>query len=53
MIPKKKEIILIQQFRAGVISRYDEDYLFEIVAGDKYETDYCGKFIFFNFSDAA
>ncbi len=38
--PKKKEIILIQQFRAGVISRYDEDYLFEIVAGiiDKNET---------------
>ena len=31
--PKKKEIILIQQFRAGIISRYDEDYLFEIVAG--------------------
>ena len=38
--PKKKEIILIQQFRAGVISRYDEDYLFEIVAGiiDENET---------------
>ena len=31
--PKRKEIILIQQFRAGVISRYDEDYLYEIVAG--------------------
>ncbi len=31
--PKRKEIILIQQFRAGVISRYDKDYLFEIVAG--------------------
>ena len=38
--PKRKEIILIQQFRAGVISRYDEDYLFEIVAGiiDENET---------------
>jgi len=31
--PIKKEIILIQQFRAGVISRYDENYLLEIVAG--------------------
>ncbi len=31
--PIKKEIILIQQFRAGVISRYDENYLYEIVAG--------------------
>ena len=31
--PKRKEIVLIQQFRAGVISRYDEDYLYEIVAG--------------------
>ena len=31
--PKKQEIILIQQFRAGVISRYDDDYLYEIVAG--------------------
>ena len=31
--PIKKEIILIQQFRAGVLSRYDEDYLYEIVAG--------------------
>ena len=30
---KRNEIVLIQQFRAGVISRYDEDYLFEIVAG--------------------
>ena len=30
---KRKEIVLIQQFRAGVISRYDEDYLLEIVAG--------------------
>ena len=30
---KRKEIVLIKQFRAGVISRYDEDYLFEIVAG--------------------
>jgi len=38
--PIKKEIILIQQFRAGVISRYDDDYLYEIVAGmiDKNET---------------
>ncbi|MBT3902234.1 MAG: NUDIX domain-containing protein [Pelagibacteraceae bacterium] len=31
--PIKKEIVLIQQFRAGVISRYDDDYLYEIVAG--------------------
>ena len=31
--PVKKEIVLIQQFRAGVLSRYDEDYLHEIVAG--------------------
>jgi len=31
--PLKKEIILIQQFRAGTLSRYDEDYLYEIVAG--------------------
>ena len=31
--PIKKEIILIQQFRAGVLSRYDDDYLLEIVAG--------------------
>ena len=31
--PIKKEIILIQQFRAGVVSRYDEDLLYEIVAG--------------------
>ena len=31
--PIKKEIILIQQFRAGVISRYDDSYLYEIVAG--------------------
>lgn len=31
--PIKKEIILIKQFRAGVLSRYDEDYLYEIVAG--------------------
>tara|TARA_Y100001970_G_scaffold54053_1_gene68503 strand:- start:199 stop:780 length:582 start_codon:yes stop_codon:yes gene_type:complete len=30
---KRKEIVLIQQFRAGIISRYDEDYLYEIVAG--------------------
>ena len=31
--PLRKEIVLIQQFRAGVISRYDDDYLYEIVAG--------------------
>ena len=31
--PIKKEIVLIKQFRAGVISRYDDDYLYEIVAG--------------------
>jgi len=31
--PIKKEIILIQQFRAGALSRYDENYLLEIVAG--------------------
>ena len=31
--PIKKEIILIQQFRAGVLSRYDKNYLLEIVAG--------------------
>ena len=31
--PVKKEIILIQQFRAGALSRYDEKYLLEIVAG--------------------
>ncbi len=31
--PLKKEIILLQQFRAGVLSRYDDDYLYEIVAG--------------------
>ena len=31
--PIKKEIVLIQQFRAGVISRYDKKYLYEIVAG--------------------
>jgi len=31
--PIKKEIILIQQFRAGVLSRYDEHLLYEIVAG--------------------
>ena len=30
---KRKEIVLLQQFRAGAISRYDEDYLLEIVAG--------------------
>ena len=31
--PIKKEIVLIQQFRAGAISRYDNSYLYEIVAG--------------------
>ena len=31
--PIKNEILLIKQFRAGIISRYDEDYLYEIVAG--------------------
>ncbi|MDA9628926.1 NUDIX domain-containing protein [Pelagibacteraceae bacterium] len=31
--PIKKEIILIQQFRAGVLSRGYESYLYEIVAG--------------------
>ena len=31
--PIRNEIILIQQFRAGVLSRYDDDYLYEIVAG--------------------
>ena len=31
--PIKKEIVLIQQFRAGVLSRFDKDYLYEIVAG--------------------
>jgi ADP-ribose pyrophosphatase len=31
--PIKKEIILLQQFRAGALSRYDENYLIEIVAG--------------------
>jgi len=31
--PIKKEIILLQQFRAGTLSRYDNDYLYEIVAG--------------------
>ena len=38
--PLRKEIVLIQQFRAGVISRYDDDYLYEIVAGiiDKNES---------------
>jgi len=38
--PVKNEIILIKQFRAGVISRYDDDYLYEIVAGiiDKNES---------------
>lgn len=31
--PIRKEIVLIQQFRAGTLSRYDDDYLYEIVAG--------------------
>ena len=31
--PIKNEILLIKQFRAGIISRYDDDYLYEIVAG--------------------
>ena len=31
--PIKKEIILIQQFRAGILSRFDKNYLYEIVAG--------------------
>ena len=31
--PDRKEIVLIQQFRAGILSRYDDDYLYEIVAG--------------------
>ena len=31
--PNKKEIVLIKQFRAGALQRYDEDYLYEIVAG--------------------
>ena len=31
--PKKKEIILIQQFRPGTISKDVDNYLFEIVAG--------------------
>ena len=31
--PVRNEIVLIQQFRAGVLSRYDENYLYEIVAG--------------------
>ena len=31
--PVKKEIVLIQQFRAGNLSRYDDNYLYEIVAG--------------------
>ena len=26
--PVKKEIVLIQQFRAGILSRYDDDYLY-------------------------
>jgi len=38
--PIKKKIILIQQFRVATILRYDEDYLYEIVAGiiDKNES---------------
>ncbi len=31
--PIKNEIILIKQFRAGNLSRYDQDYLYEVVAG--------------------
>ncbi len=31
--PIKKEILLIQQFRAGIISKHEESYLYEIVAG--------------------
>ena len=31
--PIKKEIILIQQFRPGAISKHKESYLYEIVAG--------------------
>ena len=31
--PIRNEIVLIQQFRAGVLSRYDDNYLYEIVAG--------------------
>jgi len=31
--PKKQEIILIQQFRAGIISKHKDSYLYEIVAG--------------------
>ena len=31
--PIKKEIVLIQQFRAGIIFRHDESNLYEIVAG--------------------
>jgi len=31
--PIKDEIILIQQFRAGILSRHNESYLYEIVAG--------------------
>ena len=31
--PIKKEIILIQQFRAGVLSRGEENYFYEIAAG--------------------
>jgi len=31
--PIKKEILLIQQFRAGIISKHVESYLYEIVAG--------------------
>tara|TARA_Y100001970_G_scaffold286077_1_gene407360 strand:+ start:2420 stop:3001 length:582 start_codon:yes stop_codon:yes gene_type:complete len=31
--PIKKKIVLIQQFRAGVIPRFNDEYLYEIVAG--------------------
>ena len=31
--PVRKEIILIQQFRAGILSRHKENLLYEIVAG--------------------
>ena len=31
--PVRKEIILIQQFRVPILSRYDDNFLYEIVAG--------------------
>lgn len=31
--PIRNEIILIQQFRVGILSKNDEEYLYEIVAG--------------------